>query len=126
METIQIGCLTYAQAQAIAIMRHNASHDKTYSLAQQLVAAKLNVACKQSSTSCVASLIAAADSWLCAHPVGSGVTANSSAWRQIKATYNLLANYNAGQLCAPSCRSEERRVGKECEVPCRSRWSPYH
>ena len=22
--------------------------------------------------------------------------------------------------------SEERRVGKECEVPCRSRWSPYH
>ena len=25
-----------------------------------------------------------------------------------------------------STRSEERRVGKECEVPCRSRWSPYH
>ena len=23
-------------------------------------------------------------------------------------------------------RSEERRVGKECHVPCRSRWSPYH
>ena len=23
-------------------------------------------------------------------------------------------------------RSEERRVGKECEVPCRSRWSAYH
>ena len=23
-------------------------------------------------------------------------------------------------------RSEERRVGKECFVPCRSRWSPYH
>src|SRR3546814_12576410 len=26
--------------------------------------------------------------------------------------------------CAP--RSEERRVGKECVSPCRSRWSPYH
>ena len=25
-----------------------------------------------------------------------------------------------------SYRSEERRVGKECFVPCRSRWSPYH
>src|SRR3546814_5425050 len=25
-----------------------------------------------------------------------------------------------------SCRSEERRVGKECVSPCRSRWSPYH
>ena len=23
-------------------------------------------------------------------------------------------------------RSEERRVGKECELKCRYRWSPYH
>ena len=22
--------------------------------------------------------------------------------------------------------TEERRVGKECRMPCRSRWSPYH
>ena len=26
----------------------------------------------------------------------------------------------------PEVRSEERRVGKECIPPCRSRWSPYH
>ena len=26
----------------------------------------------------------------------------------------------------PGIRSEERRVGKECTVLCRSRWSPYH
>ena len=25
-----------------------------------------------------------------------------------------------------ACRSEERRVGKECMIQCRSRWSPYH
>ena len=25
-----------------------------------------------------------------------------------------------------AARSEERRVGKECVQPCRSRWSPYH
>ena len=25
-----------------------------------------------------------------------------------------------------SVRSEERRVGKECLLGCRSRWSPYH
>ena len=25
-----------------------------------------------------------------------------------------------------AARSEERRVGKECTVLCRSRWSPYH
>ena len=28
--------------------------------------------------------------------------------------------------CDKFCRSEERRVGKECVQPCRSRWSPYH
>ena len=27
---------------------------------------------------------------------------------------------------AERIRSEERRVGKECPVLCRSRWSPYH
>ena len=26
----------------------------------------------------------------------------------------------------PFYRSEERRVGKECNLSCRSRWSPYH
>ena len=34
-----------------------------------------------------------------------------------------------GALHAPANanqRSEERRVGKECTVVCRSRWSPYH
>ena len=29
-------------------------------------------------------------------------------------------------LAKPLGRSEERRVGKECSSPCRSRWSPYH
>ena len=32
---------------------------------------------------------------------------------------HLLVSIAAG-------RSEERRVGKECIPPCRSRWSPYH
>ena len=27
---------------------------------------------------------------------------------------------------AAAVRSEERRVGKECAITCRSRWSPYH
>ena len=29
-------------------------------------------------------------------------------------------------LAQVAARSEERRVGKECELKCRSRWSPYH
>src|SRR3546814_19701366 len=31
-----------------------------------------------------------------------------------------------GKRGAAHCRSEERRVGKECVSTCRSRWSPYH
>src|SRR3546814_17919569 len=30
-----------------------------------------------------------------------------------------------GSISTPS-RSAERRVGKKCVSPCRSRWSPYH
>ena len=43
-----------------------------------------------------------------------------------------LVDVSGGVLLAHAARygllgrSEERRVGKECEVPCRSRWSPYH
>ena len=32
----------------------------------------------------------------------------------------------SGYLAALLHRSEERRVGKECRLLCRSRWSPYH
>ena len=31
-----------------------------------------------------------------------------------------------GEAFGKKGRSEERRVGKECSLPCRSRWSPYH
>ena len=31
-----------------------------------------------------------------------------------------------GLAIVSTSRSEERRVGKECERLCRSRWSPYH
>ena len=31
-----------------------------------------------------------------------------------------------GHAAALLDRSEERRVGKECRLTCRSRWSPYH
>ena len=36
---------------------------------------------------------------------------------------DLLIPFN---FVVPGQRSEERRVGKECIPPCRSRWSPYH
>ena len=44
-------------------------------------------------------------------------------------TINRLAEFfgvSSDYLLGSSDRSEERRVGKECSEPCRSRWSPYH
>jgi hypothetical protein len=92
-------------AQAIAIINNSTSGDKTYSLAAQLIAAKLNINCAGSNPSCVTSDISSGDAWLCQHPVGSGVTSNSPAWKQISATYTNLVSYNEGHLCAPKCRS---------------------
>src|SRR2546425_9066888 len=41
---------------------------------------------------------------------------------QFEAARRLLRNSCLSDDRSSSCRSEERRVGKEC----RSRWSPYH
>ena len=101
MQTIQLGCITYTKPQAIAIMQHSTSGDMTYPLASQLIAAKLNITCRGSNSSCISSAITAAGNFLCAHPVGSNVSASSSAWQQFKATYNRITSYNQGQLCAP-------------------------
>ena len=102
MQTIQLGCITYPKPQAITIMQHSTSGDMTYPLASQLIAAKLNITCRGSNSSCISSAITAADNFLCAHPVGSNVSASSSAWQQFKATYNRITSYNQGQLDAPS------------------------
>ena len=39
---------------------------------------------------------------------------------------NEQINQNVTALNEKKNRSEERRVGKECNQVCRSRWSPYH
>jgi hypothetical protein len=98
---MRLGCQTYTETQCIAILKQSTDLDMTYQLAAQLIAAKLNVACARTDPSCVSSAITAADTWLCAHPIGSKVTANSSAWKQITTAYNTLVAYNEGLLCAP-------------------------
>ena len=37
-----------------------------------------------------------------------------------------IADQHQVEENGPLLKSEERRVGKECSVTCRSRWSPYH
>src|SRR3546814_10777009 len=49
----------------------------------------------------------------------------------LDAEVNVLEHGHAGKLFGETfnleeCRSEERRVGKECVSTCRSRWSPDH
>ena len=98
---ITLGCQSYTKSQAIAIMRHSTRKDMTYPLGAQLAAAKLNMDCVHTNSNCVTSAIAAADMWLCAHPIGSDVRANNQAWRQITAAFDTLVQYNEGLLCAP-------------------------
>ena len=38
----------------------------------------------------------------------------------------MLAKPQTFMNISGTSRSEERRVGKECTMTCRSRWSPYH
>jgi hypothetical protein len=73
----------------------------TYQMFAQLVAAELNVNCLHSDSSCVADAIAAAETFMTAHHVGSMVRANSNDWKAVTWAYNTLVNYNEGLLCAP-------------------------
>ena len=54
-----------------------------------------------------------------------------SSFCDINATVTCKAAYlsrygSVAGVPVAEARSEERRVGKECSSPCRSRWSPYH
>ena len=40
--------------------------------------------------------------------------------------FRLVNPHSSLRLDVKRTRSEERRVGKECWITCRSRWSPYH
>ena len=80
--------------------------------------------------------------WRGIQPTAEGVLAAARAWdaRDDVAPQPELETVGAGEEragpgvdvhCRPDGehvveRSEERRVGKECSSPCRSRWSPYH
>ena len=52
--------------------------------------------------------------------------------RRLLDSLNARNGQSLSELCAgldmtrQAVRSEERRVGKECCLVCRSRWSPYH
>ena len=62
------------------------------------------------------------------HPEGKSgeVEVNTSLLEASKILGFVLNHDCGGNASCTTCRSEERRVGKECPSKCRSRWSPYH
>ena len=68
-----------------------------------------------------------------ASPVADRVSLSESTmtWSTVKYATDAENGFVSGSLDKTTIvdrtfRSEERRVGKECSLPCRSRWSPYH
>lgn len=100
VDTLTIGGKVYTKAQLITIMKHPTAKDVTYSLAQQLIAAMLNVAVGNNST-CIESTIVAANAWLAQYPIGSNVKGGSAAWTVGAPLKTALDDYNNGLLCAP-------------------------
>ena len=47
-------------------------------------------------------------------------------WKILEVRSSIDVMHVTKNLCVNLLRSEERRVGKECRIGCRSRWSPYH
>ena len=45
---------------------------------------------------------------------------------RLKSATSIEVKGEKGTETLTAMRSEERRVGKECHLTCRSRWSPYH
>ena len=56
------------------------------------------------------------------HAEEAGFSTLGTIGRLVYPNYEELIALSA----AAAVRSEERRVGKECCLVCRSRWSPYH
>lgn len=102
VETIEVGGVQYAKADAIAIMKQRVKDDMTIAMFKSLVAAKLNVLIGNDD-SCILPDIQAADEWLMYNPAGSGVPAGGidSPWREGEPIHLMLDDYNNGLLeCA--------------------------
>lgn len=99
LDVVTLGGVDYTKTQALGMM-DTPGKDKSLTMFSSLISAKLNVLSGNDST-CVASTIEAADSWMTTYPAGSGVKAASLAWKLGEPLHRLMDNYNNGMLCAP-------------------------
>ncbi len=99
---VTIGGSFFSKEAAIALMQTPIARDKSLTMFNALVAAKLNVLAGNDD-SCIADYIDQADAWMAAYPPSSGVLAGgpSSPWRSGQGIYEMLNAYNNGRLgCA--------------------------
>lgn len=102
VEEIWIGDILYPKDVAIYVMDLPVKGDKTLTMFPALVAAKLNVMVGNDD-SCIVFTIDEADIWMIEHPLGSGVSARDSDWKEWgEPLCDHLDAYNNGLLCAPS------------------------
>jgi SdrD B-like domain len=97
---VTVGGVYYPEADAIKWLGR-VGKDKTTTMFSSLVSAILNVYIGNDS-SCVATTIAAAHTWMATYgPVGSNVAASSYAWSVGEPLHRQMDSYNNGLLCAP-------------------------
>jgi len=109
VDCIEIGGVTYSKTAAIEIMQMPVKGDKTYTMFDALIAAKLNKA--NGCPACeINDIITGANLWMKKYPLGSDVKASSNAWQKEfivtcackypsgEAMYQELDAYNNGLL----------------------------
>jgi hypothetical protein len=101
LQSLTLGNRVYTKAQALSILNTAPQGDATYTLAHQLIAAKLNVA-NGADGSPVATTIQDADALLTSHPIGSKVKASSIPGAQMTTNAKKLDDYNNDRL-TPEC-----------------------
>jgi hypothetical protein len=106
VQSIQVGNKSYSKSKATGILGSSSSTDISYTLAKQLITAKLNIA-NGAPSSCITSTVSAADNWLRSNVVGCRSSRYSSAYQTAKNLANALYSYNIGEECATDCDDDK-------------------
>ena len=100
VQNLILGNTSFTKTALIEILQRATRGDKTYSMAAQLIATKLNLA-NGNQSSCITSTVVSADNWLIQFPIGSGATKPGCNWTTGEPLHKALDDYNNGRLCAP-------------------------
>lgn len=95
VESITIGEITYLKGDAIAIMQQPVKRDKSYTMFDALVAAKLNQANGCNPASDIVNTIRGANRWMKIYKLGGTIEASSNAWQEDFIFYTL--KYPSGE-----------------------------